>query len=268
MPDLGYDIEASNRRLQAEAQTRGWHCLAVSRPEWSAERLNAELDGPRVAGVKPYYSLIGRDPTSRDKYLEASIFDFLPAHQWDVLNARRAWVTLHVPKADRLGHPQNIAEIREIRRRWPEVILVIAHLGRCYTLAHAQEALPQLAGDEGLYFDSSAGLNPEVYRFALKTLSPRRILYGTDNPVFYMRGRRQFRERAYVNRTDYPFHFNRDREPPEIEARYTLFMYEDLLALRQACEQLGLDRADVQALFYDNARRLIDAANPKRVASG
>ena len=104
--------------------------LAVTRPQWSAERLAQELDRPRVLGVKPYYSLIGHDPTSRDKYLEVSIFDFLPHHQLEVLNERRAWVTLHVPKADRLGHPRNIAEIREIRRRYPRVILVIAHLGR------------------------------------------------------------------------------------------------------------------------------------------
>lgn len=262
MPDLDYDIESSNRSLAAECPGRGWYWLALTRPQWSAERLVQELDRPRVLGVKPYYSLIGQDPTSRDKYLEASIFDFLPHHQLEVLNERRVWVTLHVPKADRLGHPQNIAEIRQIRRRYPRVILVVAHLGRCYTLSHAMEALPQLADDEDLFFDSSAVLNPEVYRFALKTLGPRRILYGTDNPIFYMRGRRQFEGRAYLNRTSHPFFFNRDREPPEVEARYTLFMYEDLLALRQACQQLELGRSEVEAIFHDNARRLIAAAGP------
>eukprot|EP00825_Cyclidium_porcatum_P028630 TRINITY_DN30832_c0_g1_i1.p2 TRINITY_DN30832_c0_g1~~TRINITY_DN30832_c0_g1_i1.p2 ORF type:complete len:282 (-),score=16.94 TRINITY_DN30832_c0_g1_i1:40-885(-) len=185
-PDLNYDLAACNRRLQAECVRRGWYCLAVVCPDWSADQLAHLLDQPRVMGVKPYYTLISDDTTTRDKHLEASIFEFLPHHQLEVLDERRAWVTLHVPKADRLGHPANIAEIRELRRRYPRVTLVIAHLGRCYTLPHAEEAFPQLADDEGLYFDSSAVMNPDVHRLALKTFGPRRILYGTDNPVFYL----------------------------------------------------------------------------------
>jgi len=256
-PTLEYDVEASNASLQAACVERGWHRLAVVRPQWSADRVARELDMPNVLGVKVYYSLIGQDAASRDKHLEAGIFDFLPHHQLELLDRRGAWVTLHVPKADRLGHPDNIAEIRRMRRQYPNVVLVIAHLGRCYTLPHAQEALPQLADDGGLLFDSSAVLNPDVYRFALETLGPRRILYGTDNHILYMRGRRQWHGRNYVNRTNYPFYFNHQREPPEVEAQYTLYMYEDLRALRQACDDLGLTRDDVEAIFHGNAERAV-----------
>jgi len=258
-PLLEYDIEGGNLSLQQQCVRRGWYRLAVVRPQWSADRVARELDLPRVLGVKVYYALISSDPTTRDKHLEASIFDFLPHHQLELLNDRCAWVTLHVPKADRLGHPANMAEVRQIRRQYPNVVLVIAHLGRSYTLPHAQQSLPQLADDEGLFFDISAVLNPEVLRFALETLGPARLLYGTDNPIFYMRGRQQWHGTSYVNRTNYPFYFNRDREPPEIEAGYTLYMYEALRALKQACNAAGLQRADVEAIFRGNARRLIDA---------
>jgi xylulokinase len=263
-PSLEFDIERSNASLNAECVKRGWNQLAVVRPQWTADRVAQELDRPRVIGVKVYYSLISHDPATRDKHREASIFEFLPRHQLELLNERGAWVTLHVPKAERLGHPENIAQIKEIRRRWPRVVLVIAHLGRCYTLSHAEEALPQLADDEGLLFDSSAVVNRDVSRFALKTLGPKRILYGSDNPVFYMRGRRQFRGRTYINRTSYPFFFNRQRESPEVEAGYTLYMYEDLRALRRACEDLGLDRGDVEDIFYRNAQRVIDSIHGYR----
>jgi len=261
MPDLDFDLDAGNAFLQQECPLRGWHSLAVIRPQWSQEKIAALLDAPGVIGVKPYYSLISVNRETRDAHLEASIFDFLPHHVLEVVNDRHGWVTLHVPKAARLGHPDNLREVRELRRRYPAISLVIAHLGRCYTEPHALEALPALADDPGLFFDTSAVLNPASHRVALQHLGPRRLVYGSDNPIFYMRGRRQYQDRSYVNRTSYPFHFNRERESAAVEARYTLFMYEDLLGLKQACAALGLtDRQDLEAIFHDNAARLIARA--------
>ncbi len=257
-PSLGWDIEAANANVSAEAAKRGWRALALVRPTWVTEQLDAILDLPGMIGVKPYYMLRGHDATGRDKYIESSIFDFLPRHQLEVLDARRAWVTLHVPRAGRLGHPDNLREIREIRARYPHIALVIAHYGRSYTLPHAEEGILPLADDPGLHFDCSAVLNPDVHLLALRHLGPRRILYGTDNPIFYMRGRREWRGREYINRTSHPFRFNVDREPPEVEARYTLYMYEALKAMRDAFERLGLGPGDAEDVFGRNARRLID----------
>jgi len=258
LPALDFDLDGSNADLQRECAARGWHSLAVICPQWSQEKISALLDAPGVIGVKPYYSLISESPDTRDLHLEASIFEFLPHHVLEVVNDHGGWVTLHVPKAARLGHPDNLREIREIRRRYPKIVLVIAHLGRSYTEPHALEALPQLADDPGLYFDSSAVLNPASHRVALQHLRPQRVLYGSDNPIFYMRGRRQYEGRNYFNRTNYPFHFNQRREPPEVEARYTLFMYEDIRAIKQACAELGLtERRHIEAIFHDNAAQLI-----------
>ncbi len=267
-PNLSYDVEASNEYVRTESLQRDWHALALLLPEWSAERVNRELSKPGVIGLKPYYSLIGRDPKTRDRHLEADIFDFLPHRALEVLQERGAWVTLHVPRAERLPHPDNVAQVREIRRRYPDVVVVIAHLGRCYTEPHAREGLPPLADDEGLYFDISAVLNPAVLRIALERIGPERLLYGTDNPVFYMRGRRQWRGREYINRTNRDFHFNTQREPPEVEAGYTLYMYEALRALRETCADLGIGRRGVEAIFHDNARRLIDSVLARKRAVG
>ena len=168
-PSLDFDLEASNQYLRTECAKRGWYSLALLRPQWSAEKLVRELAQPTVIGVKPYYSLIVPSRNSREEYLEAGIFDFLPHHLLEVLNDRRAWVTLHVPRADRLGHPENIREIREIRRRY----------------------------------------------------------------------------------------FNKQREPPEVEATYTLMMYEAMRALKDVCRELDLPRPAVEAIFHRNAHRLI-----------
>ena len=196
-----------------------------------------------MLGVKVYYALISHDPASRDKHLEASIFDFLPHHQLEVLDraarlgdASRAQGRAARPSRQHRRNPRDSPQIsaRRAGHRPPRPLL------------HGSSrpgGVPLFADDDGLFFDSSAVLNPDVHRLALQTFGARRILYGSDNPVFYMRGRRQFQGRTYINRTSYPFFFNRDREPPEVEAKYTLYMYEDLRAMRQACEQLGLDRS-------------------------
>jgi hypothetical protein len=258
VPDLDFDLDGGNAYLQAESPPRGWFNLAVICPQWSPEKVARLLTAPGVIGVKPYYSLIGANRETRDAHLEASIFDFLPHPLLEVVNDHAAWITLHVPKSGRLGHPDNVKEVREIRRRYPDIVLVIAHLGRCYTEAHAQEALPQFADDPGLMFDTSAVLNPASHRLALEHLGPHRLLYGSDNPIFYMRGRRQYAGRTYINRTDYPFRFNRVREAPEVEAAYTLYMYEDLRAIKQACDDLGMtERPLIESIFHDNAERLI-----------
>jgi hypothetical protein len=265
VPDLDFDLEAQNRYVREGCLARQWQSLAVVRPQWSAAQLASELAKPGVIGIKPYYALIAANRQTRDAHLEAGIFEFLPHHLLEVAHERHAWVTLHVPKAARLGHPDNLREIAELRRRYPNVALVIAHLGRCYTEAHARAGLPPLAEDPGIYVDTSAVLNPASHRVALECLGPERVLYGTDNPILYMRGHRQYRERAYVNRTNYPFYFNQEREPPEVEARYTLYMYEDLRALRQACADLGLSEPRHRAaIFHDNAARLIQRALGKR----
>jgi glutamate-1-semialdehyde 2,1-aminomutase len=259
MPDLDFDIEAGNAYLQQECPKRGWYSLMVVRPQWTQQKVASLLDGPGVIGVKPYYSLIGLNRETRDAHLEASIFEFLPHPVLEVVNDRHAWVTLHVPKAGRLGHPDNLREVRELRRRYPHITMVIAHLGRCYTEPHALEALPAFADDPGIFFDTSAVLNPACHRIALEQFGPKRVLYGSDNPIFYMRGRRQYRDRAYINRTSYPFFFNKEREPANIEAQYTLFMYEDLFAIKQACQQLDISEPKhIQAIFHDNAARLIE----------
>jgi len=257
-PDLGWEIEGSNEDLRVKGLEQGWYTLAMTRPTWVAEQLAWWLDKPGIIGVKPYYTLIGYRTDWHTGHLEASIFDFLPHHQLEVLNKRRAWVTMHVPKADRLGHPDNQREVREIREKYPDIKLVIAHFGRSYTEPHAREGFIPLADDPGLWFDCSAVLNPDVYRLALEHLGPERILFGTDNPMFYMRGRRLWEGRKYINRTSYPFRFNTEREAPEIEAKYTLYMYEALKAFKDACSDVGIGPEGVEAMFYGNARRLID----------
>lgn len=251
-PFADYDLEGSNASLQDACMRRGWYRLAVVRPQWSAEQVACELAHPNVLGVKVF-------PRLAEQGRETSLFDFLPRHQLEVLDAHRAWVTLHLSKAARQRTEATLGEIREIRQRYPRIVLVVAHLAGGSTLAEAEAWLPPLADDGGLYVDTAAVLNPKVHTLALKVFGPQRVLFGSENPRMYMRGRPQWPGGVCRNHTSYPFFFNTQREPPDVEARYTLYLYEALRALKQACEALALDRYAVEAVFHNNAQRLIEA---------
>jgi hypothetical protein len=267
---LGWDHEKMNEWLRAEALKRKWYSTVPLDPQATQKELAAWLDKPGVIGVKPYYSMIRRDKRGgRDEALSVGIFDFCPHHLLEVLNDRGGWMTLHVPRPERLADPDNIREIKEIRRRYPKMVLVIAHIGRCYAAPYAEEAIPQLADDPGLYFDTSAVLNPATLRLTIRLCGPERLCYGTDNPVFYMRGRRTWRGREYINLTSGDFEFNKGaHEPPEVEAKYTLYMYEAMKATRDVCEELGVSRQGVEGIFFGNADRLIQGILAAKAARG
>ena len=76
-------------------------------------------------------------------------------------------------------------------------------------------------------------------------LGPGRILFGTDNPILYMRGRQTCENGKLVFHTDHPFFFNTNREPPAVEAGYTLCTYQAL----GPCARRAISSAMVRAKF-------------------
>ncbi|MEA3401589.1 MAG: amidohydrolase family protein [Armatimonadota bacterium] len=252
-PATNCEAVANNEYVSAELAGTGSAGLALSRPEWSAGRLLEELRRPAIIGIKPYERLLEGFEGG-----DVSIFEFLPHQHLELLDELQAWVTLHLPRAQRLADRGNIDEILQIRRRYPNVVLVIAHLGRSYAGRYAREGFPPLADDPAILFDNSAVLNPAVHALALDRFGPERILWGSDQPVFYMRGRRRWEGDRYINLTSGDYSWNTDREPPEVEATYTLSLYEAIAACLDTLMGLGFGEAEIEAIFHDNARRLVD----------
>jgi hypothetical protein len=252
-PQSNVLARANNEWVSEQFAGSGSAGLALNRPDWGPERILEALRRPAIIGLKPYERL-DREFEGGD----ASIFDFMPHHQLEVLDELGAWLTLHLPRAERLADRDNIEEILELRARYPHVVLVVAHLGRSYAGRYAREGFPPLAEDPGILFDNSAVLNPAVHALALDRFGPERILWASDQPVFYMRGRRRWEGDAYINLTSGDYAWNTDREPPEVEAGYTLSLYEQMAACIETVFALGFGKDTIEALFHDNARRKID----------
>ena len=224
--------------------------LLVTRPETSATDI-AEAFSKGFLGIKPYPDLVDGMTT------EVSIYDFLPRRHLEIVNDLEGIVMLHLPRAGRLGDPDNIRETIEISETYSRIKLILAHVGRAYCLPTAKRGLPPLANHRRILFDVSANLNSDVFQFALETVGPERLLFGTDLPVMLIRGVREHVGERYINHTDGPYSWNTSRKSAEEESSYTFYVYEQLKALIEAIRRAGYGRDAVESIMYSNGARLL-----------
>lgn len=234
-------------------------CLLVTRPEWHPRVIEDAMTRGFI-GIKPYPDLA---PGDRD---EVSIFDYLPRAHLEVADRLGAVLMLHIPRAGRLGDPDNIRELLEIGERYPAVRVIIAHIGRAYCTPTAEKGLPHFKDCPSLVFETSANLNAEVFQIALETLGPDRILFGSDLPVTIMRGVREYEGETYINFSDGPFAWNTNRKSPEEEAEYTYYVYQELRSLIRATQRAGLGKEAFHRMMYDNAAKLLGKSVESKVA--
>ncbi len=224
--------------------------LFVTRPSWDSD-LIAEAFSAGFLGIKPYPDLAPQDT------LEGSIYDFLPRNHLRTLDQLGGILMLHLPRAGRIADPDNIREVLEIYEAFPNIRIVLAHIGRAYCLPTAKKGLHHLVDAEGILFDTAANLNADVLEYALDTVGPGRMLYGSDLPVMLMRGIREHVGEDYINYTDAAHSWKASRKSPAVEAGYTYFLYEELKAIITAIKRCGLEQDAIDRVFYSNGNRLL-----------
>ena len=124
----GHRVEINNYVADASRRS-GIPALYYSHPQQSAEEIEERIREGGFLGLKSYLDL-------SPKYLpeaEIRIFDFFPKHQLAKLNELGAICLLHIPRHGRLQAQVHIQQILELKREFPKVKLIIAHIGRAYT---------------------------------------------------------------------------------------------------------------------------------------
>jgi len=251
------------RRLNAYAArcARRQHVPALiwSDPRWSAEELERRILAGGFVGAKSYLTMAPPYlPTN-----EIRCLDFFPPHQLAVHN-RHGWaVMLHIPREGRLQDPVNLQQMLEIEREYPRLKLIIAHVGRAYCDHDVGNAFEVLAASKRMYFDFCANTNANVFSQLIRCVGPRRILFGSDLPITRMRMRRVTSGDHYVNLVPKGLYgdVSSDKNMGEVTgaaaAKLTFFLYEQILAFRQAARRTGLTTSDITDVFYRNAARLL-----------
>ena len=252
-PILEADLEGNNTYLVAMKKAGKCDPFMVVRPEWEPEKVEKDLIENGFVGFKPYPDMV-----TGEKGADVSIFTFFPHEQWEILNRNKLAVMLHLPRKGRFADDDNVRELDEVRQKYPEVTIIIAHFGRSFCPYYLKEGLRKLNGAEGFYFDTAAVLNPGVYDVAFNEISADKILFGSDMPIPLMHGRRTWTDREYKNYCREEYVWNKDsHEPPEIEKNYTLFLYEEIKAILDGIEKAGLSEGQKKGIFRDNSMRAL-----------
>lgn len=251
MPLPEADIAANNDYLLCEKNASRIHPLMGVRPEWDADMVDETL--VHFHGIKPYPGFV-----ATYKGAENTIYDFLPHAHLAVLNRQKKTVVIHLPRHERFADRDNIRELLEIRQKYPDITIVIAHLGRSFCPYYLREGMDVMGGDiNGFYFDTSAVINPDVYKLAFERLDRTRLMYGTDAPILYWHGKRTWTERSYLNLCREEFSWNRHIEGPEKEREYVLVMYEQMKNILDVMDTLAFTVEDKHAFFAGNAKKMM-----------
>lgn len=252
----GVDVDAANRYVLAVTRKTGYSGLALVRPTDSAESIREKLN-LGFLGIKVYLNYA-------PPYIpvdEIRIFDYLSLKHLEVLDRAGAICMLHIPRKLRLRDPVNLAQMMEIEERFPNVKLIIAHIGRAYAEEDVGNAMECIKKTRQMRFDFSANTNSRVMSMILDTVGPKRVLFGTDLPIFRMRARRIVKDGVYYNIVPKGLYGDLSHEPHMIEDErgdgITFFMYELLDAFRIASQNVGLTRQEIEDVFYNNAFELL-----------
>ena len=247
----------------ADASRRsGFPALYFSAPEESPEEVERQIRKGGFLGIKGYLSL-------SPKYIpeaEIRIFDFFPKAQLKKMDEMGAIVMLHIPRNGRLKDPVNLAQIMEIKQEFPNIRLIIAHIGRAYTKEDVGNAFETLDQAPDLMYDFCANCCEYAITEVIRHAGVKHVMYGTDMPILRMRTHRIEENGTYINLVPPGLYGDpkQDKHLREVSAeeaeKITFFLYEELLAFKHACKTLGLTKQDVEDIMYNNAHDLIEGA--------
>ncbi len=250
------DVEGANRHLADEMKndphSRG---LMIATPSQKPEEVELQIQADGFVGFKVYHLFADREDT-----FNAGSEEFIPEWVWELAEFWGLTIMLHMVLPRALAEPENQRYIRDRCTRYPNAKLILAHAARGFCGKHTVEGIDSIRGLDNVYFDTSAVCEASAFEAILKVFGPSRLFFGADFCVTEMRSRCVDLADDFLWLDEIRADFSRART-----AKPTLLGIESLLALRQACENQNLDATDVEEIFCNGARRMLDLSLPREM---
>ena len=253
-----HHIPTCNKYVKDNADKFGFPTLFRTSYDMSPDYLEAEIKKGGFLGLKPYLS--NHAPYIPDA--EVRIFDFLPKEQLEVANKNGWIIMLHIPRSKRLKDALNIAQLMEIEEKYPNLKLVVAHIGRAYAKEDIGDAFEVLKNTKNLVFDFTANVCDDAIKACLEAVGSKRLLFGSDLPIAFMRMYRIVENGEYFNVVPRGLYGDVSKEPHMMETDekdVTFMIYEQILALKRVALDMKLKDSEIEDIMFLNAKNLIES---------
>jgi len=225
------------------------------------DALAREVHANHSLGLKPYLTFC--PPYIPDD--EIRIFDFLTHEHLEEANKHGWIVMLHIARPQRLRDAVNIAQLMEIEKRYPNVKLICAHIGRAYSKQDIGDAFEILKNTKNMMFDFTANVCDDAIEACINAVGTERLMFGSDLPIAIMRMYRttdpetgwykNVVPRGLYGDVSYDKHMQESDEDT-----ITLMIYEQIRALKRVATKLHLTDTQIENIMYTNAKKLLEAA--------
>ena len=248
-PHLGTDVKQHNEMIQRELKGDPLsRANRLTTPECNPLDIENDIKNNGFMGLKVYriYSVTG-DPN------ECRIKDFLPEAQLEVANDLGCWVTLHMAKQLGGGDPENLADLENYTRKYPNIKWILAHCARSFTYYQIKQGIERLRAMPNIWYDLSAVCDVTVFYTLFTKENHKRIFFGTDgidstnfHGSYFPMGRAW----KMLDVSDWGADQFGHTEFTPIVA-----IYEQLLAMKHAAEMAGFSKDQIEDIFWRNAVR-------------
>lgn len=247
-PSPNCNIDAANDwlidELKKHPQSRG---LLLIGPQSDISTTKTLLDNPQLVGFKPYYFFAknGGNPAP-------AVDDFLPEWAWQIAHEKKLLLLIHLVREGALADKDNAQQLHYNCQKYPQATVILAHAGRGFHAANTVNGIKMLSGLQNVYFDNSAICEPQALFAILKEFGPTRLLWGSDFPLSEMMGRCVGAGNGFVWLDSASIEW--EKQTTCVPAPLGI---ESIIALKEAGEYFGLNKADYQKIFCDNAMTLL-----------
>lgn len=227
----------------------GAACTMVVNPSMPAAFVDQQVRKHRFIGYKPYMWY-----ARAENWREARITDFLIEPHLEVANQYGLIMALHLAKSLAISHPDNLADLERLTRKYPRVRWLLLHNARSYSAWAIERAAPRLRDIPNLWFESSSVCEADSFYATFSLLGAGRFCYGTDDiPVGITRGKYVAWGYGWeqLDGNNFPV------KPTHCDGRMTFVRYEMLRALKRAAKYAGLSRAQIDDIFFGTGSRLV-----------
>lgn len=244
----GGDVSFCNQFVSEQVAGRpGVVGFMFVKPDDDPDFVRAEVQRLGLRGFKVYHLQAPVKPT-----WDADIPQYLPEWLVRIADDLGLAITLHMVKQRAVADPSNIHWIRYYCETYPNMNLILAHSARGFQPVHNLEGLPQIADLENVYFDCAVNCEPMAQQAVIRTMGHKRLMWGSDFPVNFDRGRSLGAADAFL----WIFEDSKVWEQGGQPFEPALVGIEGLRALKYACWSERLTDGQIEDIFWNNAAGL------------